>query len=212
MAALTFLQALEMAESQARSALDPALAGRLSAGIALVRDGRVFQTSAGLWEVDSASREGLVYSVNGTCNCDDAHFNKPPQGLCKHRLSVYLARRINQLMTQPPAPVVPEVVEPLDQSLPMARPGVQGRPWLDTDVEPGDGRAPGHVAQSTPVETEAVPAPLPEAPASVNVRVRISGRECQLTLRDTDETRLLARLEAVLTRFPLEAKPASPGT
>ena len=45
---------------------------------------------------------------------------------------------------------------------------------------------------------------LPEAPASVNVYVEISGRKVQVTLRDTDETRLLARLDALLQRFPVE--------
>ena len=39
----------------------------------------------------------------------------------------------------------------------------------------------------------APPAPLPEAPASVNVHITIAGRQVQLTLRDTDEVRLLAR-------------------
>src|SRR5262245_10117079 len=43
---------------------------------------------------------------------------------------------------------------------------------------------------------------LPEAPASVNVRVMIDGRECQVTLRDTDEARLLTRVQAVLARYP----------
>src|SRR5215510_10783848 len=46
-------------------------------------------------------------------------------------------------------------------------------------------------------------APLPEAPASVNVHLTITGRQVQLTLRDSDEGRLLARLEAVLQRFPM---------
>jgi len=50
---------------------------------------------------------------------------------------------------------------------------------------------------------EALPATFPEAPASANVYVVVSGRKVQLTLRDTDETRLLARLEALLTRFPV---------
>ena len=43
---------------------------------------------------------------------------------------------------------------------------------------------------------------LPEAPASVNVRLQMDGREVQLTLRDTDETRLLQRLQAVLAQYP----------
>jgi hypothetical protein len=51
--------------------------------------------------------------------------------------------------------------------------------------------------------------PLPEAPASVNVHLIISGRQVQLTLRDNDEGHLLARLEAVLQRFPLPPAEAS---
>jgi hypothetical protein len=51
------------------------------------------------------------------------------------------------------------------------------------------------------------PAPLPEAPASVNVHLELAGRQVQLTLRDTDEGRLLARLDAVLQRFPLVVQP-----
>jgi hypothetical protein len=44
--------------------------------------------------------------------------------------------------------------------------------------------------------------PLPEAPASCNVYVEVGGRKVQMTLRDSDETRLLHRLEALLQRFP----------
>jgi hypothetical protein len=49
---------------------------------------------------------------------------------------------------------------------------------------------------------------LPEAPASVNVRLTIAGKEVQLTLRDHDEVRLLARLEEVLQRYPAPQAPA----
>ena len=45
---------------------------------------------------------------------------------------------------------------------------------------------------------------LPEAPASANVHVMLAGRQVQVTLRDSDETRLLARLEVLLQRFPVE--------
>jgi hypothetical protein len=54
-----------------------------------------------------------------------------------------------------------------------------------------------------PEGSETAPAPLPEAPASANVHVTIAGRDVLVTLRDTDETRLLARLTAVLERYPL---------
>jgi hypothetical protein len=49
-------------------------------------------------------------------------------------------------------------------------------------------------------------AALPEAPASVNVRLCIGGADVQWTLRDVDEHRLAERLEALLTRFPQQAK------
>jgi hypothetical protein len=45
---------------------------------------------------------------------------------------------------------------------------------------------------------------LPEAPASVNVRLMLGGREVQITLRDTNEQHLLERLEKLLERFPVE--------
>jgi len=55
----------------------------------------------------------------------------------------------------------------------------------------------------TPTALPPGPLPtLPEAPASVNVRLMIDGRDCQLTLRDSDEERLLHRLQGVLQRFP----------
>jgi hypothetical protein len=37
------------------------------------------------------------------------------------------------------------------------------------------------------------------------VRLLIDGRDCQVTLRDTDETRLLVRLAAVLQQYPVPA-------
>jgi hypothetical protein len=46
---------------------------------------------------------------------------------------------------------------------------------------------------------------LGEAPCSVNTRLLLGGREIQLTLRDTDEQRLLVRLAHVLGQFPQEA-------
>lgn len=50
------------------------------------------------------------------------------------------------------------------------------------------------------------PGALPEAPASVNVRLCIGGADVQWTLRDQDEDRLSERLERLLTRFPQKAK------
>ena len=57
--------------------------------------------------------------------------------------------------------------------------------------------------------TPSLPHSLPEAPASVNVRLCIDGHECQFTMRDADEARLVERLQALLTRFPQQAKTTS---
>ena len=63
--------------------------------------------------------------------------------------------------------------------------------------------------RTAPPEPEPLPA-LGEAPASANVRVMIAGREVQVTLRDTSEERLLARLQTVLERFPVPETPRTP--
>jgi len=55
--------------------------------------------------------------------------------------------------------------------------------------------------------TAAPQAPLPEAPASVNVRVLVGGHEVQWTLRDTDEGRLAERLQALLKRPDIRPVP-----
>jgi hypothetical protein len=60
------------------------------------------------------------------------------------------------------------------------------------------------VAHSEHTETHRCKTPLPEAPASVNVRLALGGREVQITLRDTNEQHLLERLEKLLQRFPVE--------
>jgi SWIM zinc finger len=70
----------------------------------------------------------------------------------------------------------------------------------------GQTAAPGQSAQP-----EALGTPLPEAPASVNCHITIEGRQVQVTLRDTDETRLLRRLAALLRHYPqTPTQPAYP--
>jgi hypothetical protein len=74
---------------------------------------------------------------------------------------------------------------------------------LKAKIVDSNGQAP---AQSQPVQPDAPTAPLFEAPASVNVYLELSGRQVRLTLRDSDESHLLARLEAILERFPVAAQ------
>jgi hypothetical protein len=63
--------------------------------------------------------------------------------------------------------------------------------------------APVSAAPARELPLSPPPLALPEAPASVNLYLNISGRKAQLTLRDSDEHLLLARLDAILQRFPL---------
>jgi UTP:GlnB (protein PII) uridylyltransferase len=56
-------------------------------------------------------------------------------------------------------------------------------------------------------ETVQVPVQHTEAPASVNFHTTLAGRQVQITLRETDETRLLARLETLLQRFSVIEEP-----
>ena len=108
--------------------------------------------------------------------CDCKDFAKAPHNFCKHRLSAAIARRAQEL----------------------------AKAKLDA---PANGQAETHSQPAQPQASPAVPAtPLPEAPASANCYVTLAGRKVQVTLRDSDEQRLLARLEALLQRFPAEAE------
>jgi len=114
---------------------------------------------------------------NGTCECRD--FAKAEGGWCKHRAAAAIHKRALAL----------------------------AKAKLDTL----NGSAAVPPGQPTPAQPQAAPAdtstPLPEAPASANCYVTLAGRKVQVTLRDSDEQRLLARLEALLQRFPAEAEP-----
>jgi hypothetical protein len=125
-----------------------------------------------------SSRDPLhSYLLVGTaCECQDFTYGKAPEGWCSHRIAAGIHKRVHEMLPPEPEPVLPDILEP----------------WPDNDVE-----APH------PVVPQPAPAPLPEAPASVNVRLTIAGREVQWTLRDHGEARLAARLEALLARYPV---------
>jgi hypothetical protein len=66
-----------------------------------------------------------------------------------------------------------------------------------------------------PMQSEQAGAPgtHSEAPASCNAYIDIAGRKVQFTLRDDNEEHLLARMEKLLSRFPLpEQEPAEPAS
>jgi predicted nucleic acid-binding Zn finger protein len=53
-----------------------------------------------------------------------------------------------------------------------------------------------------PAAATVAPVGLPEAAASVNCHIMLEGRQVQITLRDTDEGRLLERLATILRQHP----------
>src|SRR5262249_3196379 len=120
--------------------------------------------------------------VDGSCNCKD--YPQAPQGFCKHRLAYGIHKRAMTLAKQNLA-------------------------QLD-GASNGTTQPPAESPQGQP-QREAVPA-LPEAPASANCHITIAGRQVQVTLRDTDERRLLARLVALLQQFPVAQPPTPPPT
>jgi hypothetical protein len=63
----------------------------------------------------------------------------------------------------------------------------------------------------TPQQLSPGPAPIfPERPVSMNVHVPVCGRDVLVTLRGTDEAAVLARLETLLAKYPIEPTQAAP--
>ena len=179
----TFRETVALVAEKARARLPQAVNGRIESAVKLVLLHDVMPQEDGSILVGSSRDPLTSYLLVGTaCECQDFVHGKAPGGWCQHRLAAGIHKRVQELLPQEPEPVVPDILEP----------------WPDNDVE-GEGSP-----ETTPPEPPAAqPAPLPEAPASVNVRLVIDGRDCQLTLRDRDEGRLLARLQAVLAQYSM---------
>jgi hypothetical protein len=161
----------------------PECNGRIDSAVKIVLAGDVELLSDGTAKVTSQSNGSTAYHVvNGHCDCKD--FAKAPHNFCKHRLSAAIVRRAQELTTAKLADTNGQAEAP-------------SQPPAESPQ-----RQPQGEAVSTLLE-----APLPEAPASANVHVTLAGRKVQVTLRDSDEERLLARLEKLLQRFPAEEEP-----
>ena len=148
--------------------------GRVDSAVRLVLNGDVELLPDGTAHVASQSNGTTKYFVvNGECQCKD--FPKAPSNWCKHRIAAGLHKR-----------AVARAHVPLDAPPTAAQVAPAPPPVLPAQAPASD-----------------VPAGLPEAPASVNCYVTMAGRQCQLTLRDTDEVRLLVRLQAILAQYPM---------
>ncbi|HSX81974.1 MAG TPA: hypothetical protein VLQ80_25855 [Candidatus Saccharimonadia bacterium] len=90
---LTFDKALTEVSAIAHAKLPEALHGRLEMATALVSHGKVWSEEDGhAFQVASRSTPGRWHVCNGSCDCEDAHY-QAPDGLCAHRLAVGLLRR-----------------------------------------------------------------------------------------------------------------------
>jgi hypothetical protein len=201
--------------------------GRIASAVKLVLNGDVVLEPDGLAIVGSATTPGITYTVNGTCACPDVV--RAPEGWCKHRIARALQIRTERAMrdaldaegsrmpqdarssAQAPTPTL-EDDDPAWNALAPSREAILPvTPQTDT-AETGRGDSTTAEASGSQDAASSIlsgfsggcAAPLPEAPASANCHILLAGRQVQITLRDTDETRLLARLELLLQRFPVE--------
>jgi hypothetical protein len=179
-----FREAVAEIADKAKTTL-PDCIGRVDSAVKIVLNGDVELLPDGTAKVASQSNGTTRYFiVNGECSCKD--YTKAPSNWCKHRIAAGLAKRARTL-TQ-------VKLDQLNSANNRTTPPATEQP----ESEPVE----------APVESApAVPATHTEAPASCNTYVSIAGRKVQVTLRDSDEQRLLTRLEALLDRFPVEEEP-----
>ena len=177
----------------------PDCIGRVDSAVKIVLNGDVELFPDGTAKVASQSNGTTKYFiVNGECTCKD--YPKAPSFWCKHRISAGLAKRARTL-----AKTKLEQLQSNGTTQPATeQPQVQPEP-VDAPVE-----APVESEPITPVVSSVAHS---EAPASCNTYIDIAGRKVQFTLRDDNEEHLLARMEKLLSRFPLpEQEPADPGS
>jgi|RhiMetdeSRZDD1v2_1073273.scaffolds.fasta_scaffold430501_3 hypothetical protein len=188
-----FREAVETIADKARTAI-PSLNGRVERAVQIIFNGDLSIAPDGQGTIASQSNGNGAYHVGkgDTCSCKD--HPKAPKRLCKHLLSYHIFTRATALAKQRLAEL--DTATNGTTTLAPAQPTTE---------------APVAVPPQEPVVLAATPA-LPEAPASVNCHIMLEGRQIQVTLRDTDETRLLTRLAALLQQYPVAQPPTEPPT
>jgi hypothetical protein len=119
----------------------PECTGRVDAAVKLVLAGDVELLADGTAQVASQSHGTTAYHlVNGHCDCRD--YAKAPHNFCKHRLSVAMARRAQELVTAQarngqvdvppaPAPAQPDAPGEPPQGIPAQHVVlIQGKPFV----------------------------------------------------------------------------------
>jgi len=166
--------------TRAKERLPESINGRLESAVKLVLQHDVRWLEDGAIEVGSSSDPMKTYTLAGhACDCQDFAYGQAPEGWCQHRIAAGIAKRVGEVMAQ------------------QARDA--GMTAVDAHEEPMVDVRPATYDAATPPPA---PGALGEAPASCNVYVMISGHKVQVTLRDSDEARMLDRLQVLLARYP----------
>ena len=170
----TFRETVAAVAEKAKARLPQAVNGRIESAVKLVLVQDVTPQADGSILVGSSTDPLKTYRLEGTsCECQDFTRGQAPDGWCPHRIAAGIPKRVQELL-EAPVPVDPDAVP---------------EPFPDNDPE----------EPAAPVPCSA---PLPEAPCSCNVYVMISGHKVQVTLRDSDEQRMLARLRRGWQQYP----------
>ena len=183
-------KAVESVATKAREVLPASVHGRIDRAVQIVLNGDVELLPDDRAKVGSQSN-GVTkyYVVDGTCECRD--FEKAWDHWCKHRLAYGIYKRAKVLAKEQLKALDAPTIKS-DTAIPPVEAPVESEPTTPpVEIPPQSEQA------ITPVTHS-------EAPASCNTYVTIAGRKVQVTLRDSDEQRLLNRLEALLDRFPVE--------
>lgn len=201
----------------------PGETDRLGRGLVLALNGHVTLLPDSQADVQSGSNPEIVYHItHGQCDCQDA--SRAPDGRCKHLFAAVLVRRATCGMTPlekalEPEAVAPSTQPPEGQELPplAPHPRATAKPELPATEElepeaaaesvelPVDDELPPLVpttAQYEPapavVEDDTLVPFLPEAGASLNIKVKAGQFEVMYTLRAHDDASVLARLPVVV--------------
>jgi hypothetical protein len=188
-----FRESVEVVAAKAREKLPEAVSGRIDKAVQIVLNGSVELLPDDKAKVGSQSNGTTTYHlVDGTCDCRD--FAKAPDHWCKHRLAYGIYKRARALAK--------EQLQALDSPAAKAAEPVKS---VEIPVESESVSVEPVMPMEPPVQSEAIVPHVghSEAPASCNTYIDIAGRKVQLTLRDDNEENLLARMEKLLSRFPV---------
>lgn len=208
---------------------------RISKGLVIALNGGVTLQADGLALVTSQTDGEVVYTVNGSCECQDAAHGAT-EGRCKHRWAKTLTVRALALEA---APAEPETIHTLTEQLygPQAAATAAqrtathgGRPMTTPTPQDDDAAAmaaaldyyntlaqdeapaptaPDPKPEAKAAKPQARPAACPEAALSLCLKGQIDGHDAQLTVRGQTPEEFHRNLAAVRDLLAVPTAPAA---